>query len=80
MVYYMATRRTPPPEALDRPPKRKPAPKPKRSPVTFRLTEADEEELHKLAKRARLGASALARRIVEHYIREHAPRAGAKRR
>lgn len=48
--------------------------------MTFRLTEADEEELHRLAERAQLGASALARRIVEHYIREHAPRRGAKRR
>jgi hypothetical protein len=75
----MTAKRTPPPEALNRPPVRKPPPKPKRSPVTFRLTEADEEELHRLAKRAQLGASALARRIVEHYIREHAPRTGAKR-
>jgi predicted DNA-binding protein len=65
----------PPPEAFRRPP----VPKPKRSPVTFRLTEADEDALHALAKRAQLGASSFARRIVEHYIREHAPHAGAKR-
>lgn len=71
----MAGKRTPPPEALNKPRKYKP----KRSPVTFRLTEVDEDALHALAERANLGPSALARRIVEHYIREHAPRAGAKR-
>jgi hypothetical protein len=74
-MYYMRRKRTPPPEALNKPRERKPI----RSPVTFRLTEADEEALHALAKRAQMGASALARRIVEHYIREHAPRTGAKR-
>jgi hypothetical protein len=47
--------------------------------VTFRLTEVDEDALHALAERAKLGPSAFARRIVEHYIREHAPRAGMKR-
>lgn len=72
----MAGKRTPAPEALNKP---RPAPKPKRSPVTFRLTEADEDALHALAGRAKLGPSAFARRIVEHYIREHAPRSGAKR-
>jgi hypothetical protein len=41
--------------------------------VTFRLTEADEDALHILAQRAKLGSSAFTRRIVEHYIRQHAP-------
>jgi hypothetical protein len=44
--------------------------------VTFRLTEADEAALHVLAARAKLGASAFARRIVEQLH----PRAGAARR
>ena len=66
----------PPPEALNKPR----AHKPTRSPVTFRLTEADESALHALAARAKMGASALARRIVEHYIREHAPRRMTKGR
>ena len=65
----------PPPEALNTPRARKPP----RSPVTFRLTEADEDALHALARRAQLGASAFARRIVEHYIREHAPRTATRR-
>jgi hypothetical protein len=65
----------PPPEAMNKPRERKAI----RSPVTFRLTEVDEDALHALAERAEMGASAFARRIVEHYIREHAPRTGAKR-
>jgi hypothetical protein len=73
----MAAKRTPPPEALAR--RQGHTPKPKRSPVTFRLTEADEDALHALAKRAQLGPSAFARRIVEHYIQEHAHSVGAKR-
>lgn len=72
----MRGKRMPPPEALNQPRERKPT----RSPVTFRLSEADEDALHALAARAQLGASAFARRIVEHYIREHASRSGAKRR
>lgn len=55
-------------------PRERRARKPPRSPVTFRLTEADEGALHMLARRARLGPSAFARRVVEHYIRQHAPR------
>ncbi len=39
--------------------------------VTFRLSDPQLEELRALAKRAGLGSSALARRIVEHYIAEH---------
>jgi len=50
-----------------------------RSPITFRLTEADERALHALAVRAKMGASALARRIVENYIQDHARRSGARR-
>jgi hypothetical protein len=73
----MADKRMPPPEALNRLSKK--PPKPKRSPVTFRLTEADEDALHELAGRAQLGPSAFARRIVEHYIRQHAPSKGGKR-
>jgi hypothetical protein len=71
----MRATRMPAPEALNRPRDLVPA----RSPITFRLTEADEEKLHKLARRARLGRSTLARRIVEHYIQQHAPRPGRKR-
>jgi len=52
-VYYMRRKRTPPPEALNKPRERKPI----RSPVTFRLTEVDEEALHALAKRAQMGPS-----------------------
>lgn len=75
-AYYMTRTRTPPPEALRRPPR---PPKPVRSPITFRLTEADERALHALAVRAKMGASALARRIVENYIQDHARRSGARR-
>ena len=73
----MRVKRMPSPQELNRPRLRR-VPKPPRSPVTFRLTEADEEALHRLARRAKLGASAFARRIVEHYIRQHAPRTGVK--
>lgn len=41
--------------------------------VTFRLDDAEHAALLTLAKRANLGHSALARRIVEAYIAEHAP-------
>jgi len=40
--------------------------------VTFRLSDPQFEELCALARRAGLGSSALARRIVEHYIAAHA--------
>lgn len=73
----MAAKRTPPPEALAK--RNASKPKPVRSPVTFRLTETDEDALHALAKRADMGPSAFARRIVEHYIREHAPSVAPKR-
>jgi hypothetical protein len=63
----------PAPETLGVPRPKARKRKPVRSPVTFRLSEADEVALHRLAKRARLGPSAFARRIVEHYIRQHAP-------
>jgi hypothetical protein len=69
----MIGKRMPSPETLSKQRVRKPSPKPKRSPLTFRLTEADEDALHALAERAQLGPSAFARRIVEHYIRQHAP-------
>jgi hypothetical protein len=65
---YMAARRTPSPEALGQ--RRKLS----RRVVTFRLNEAEHEALLGLAKRARMGHSALVRRIVEHYIAEHVPR------
>jgi len=68
----MRANRMPSPLELSRPRQRR-ARKPPRSPVTFRLTEADEDALHMLAQRAKLGSSAFARRIVEHYIRQHAP-------
>jgi hypothetical protein len=73
----MARKRTPSPEALAR--QGVHVPKPKRSPVTFRLTEDDEDALHALAERAELGPSTFARRIVEHYIQEHARSVTVKR-
>jgi predicted DNA-binding protein len=42
--------------------------------VSFRLSEPEYEALLALSKKAGIGHSALARRIVEHYINEHAPR------
>ncbi len=45
-----------------------------RQPVCFRLRDADHDALLALAERAGVGHSTLARRIVEHYIKEHAPR------
>lgn len=65
----MRRTRTPTPEQLN-PRRGRTAP---RSPVTFRLTAPYEDAFLLLARRARLGRSAFARRIVEHYIREHAP-------
>jgi hypothetical protein len=53
-------------------------PKKKRSPITFRLSEVHEAALHTLAESVDLGPSALARRIVENYIEQHAPRTRAK--
>ena len=41
--------------------------------VSFRLSDPEHELLLALAKRADIGHSALARRIVEHYLSEHAP-------
>jgi hypothetical protein len=72
----MKRSKTPPPEALRRPPRVR---KPVRSPITFRLAEADERALRALAVRAKMGSSALARRIVENYIQDHAHRPSAKR-
>lgn len=65
----MKRTRTPTPEELNpqRPGKKK------RSPLTFRLADAYEDAFLVLCRRADLGRSAFARRIVEHYIREHAP-------
>jgi len=61
-------RTTPSPKALaDRPP-------PSQRMVSFRLREPEHAALLALAERAGIGHSALARRIVEHYINEHAPR------
>ncbi len=60
--------RTPTPEELGvRPPPTS------RQVVTFRLDDDEHAALLTLAKRANLGPSALARRIVEAYIAEHAP-------
>lgn len=61
----MVQRRTPTPEELGRQ-----RPRSTRM-VTFRLSDPQLEELRALARRAGLGSSALARRIVEHYIAEH---------
>lgn len=41
--------------------------------VTFRLDDAEHDALLDLSKRANLGPSAFARRIVEAYIQAHAP-------
>lgn len=69
----MARARTPSPEALG-------APRPLASQrvVTFRLDDREHEALLGLAERAGLGHSALARRIVEAYINEHAPARNTK--
>jgi hypothetical protein len=42
--------------------------------ISFRLSDPEYDELQRLAHRAGMGHSALARRIVEHYINAHAPR------
>ena len=47
--------------------------------VTFRLNDDDHAALLALAERAGIGHTTLVRRVVEHYIQEHAPRRGAKR-
>lgn len=62
-------RSTPSPKALagDRTPRSKRM-------VSFRLSDPEHEALLALAERAGIGHSALARKIVEHYINEHAPR------
>lgn len=44
--------------------------------VTFRLSESDHAALVALAKRGKVGHTTLVRRVIEHYIQEHAkPRA-----
>lgn len=65
---YMAAPRTPKPAELARTTRQHP------TPVSFRLSTEDHNALVSLAERAHVGHSTLARRIVEHYIREHAPR------
>ncbi len=67
-MVYMARPRTPRPEVLGKPRVMS------RRVVTFRLHDADHDALLGLAGRAGIGHSALARRIVENYITEHAPR------
>jgi predicted DNA-binding protein len=62
----------PPPHEL----RRNKAPPPT---VTFRLNDEDHAELLLLAERGGMGHTTLVRRIVEHYIQEHAPRRGARR-
>ena len=48
--------------------------------VSFRLSDPEHAALLALAKRADIGHSALARRIVEHYLSEHAPQTQRSRR
>lgn len=48
--------------------------------VTFRLDDAEHDALLDLSKRASLGPSAFARRIVEAYIQAHAPSKNTKTR
>lgn len=64
-------RPTPGPESLAQPTQA--------TPVSFRLSEPYHDALLILARRARVGHSTLARRIVEHYIKEHAPRTARER-
>lgn len=42
--------------------------------VTFRIDEVDHAALVTIAKRAGIGHATLCRRVVEAYIREHAPK------
>ena len=53
--------------------------RPTQETVTFRLNGEEHAALLQLAARAQMGHTTLVRRIVEHYIQEHAPRRGAKR-
>ncbi len=46
--------------------------------ITFRIGKTNHAQLVELAKRAKLGHSALARRIVEHYIEQHAKTRGKR--
>ena len=46
--------------------------------ISFRLSDPEYDALGRLAKRAGLGRSALARRIVEHYVGEHGRRPGRR--
>lgn len=66
-VVRNARRALPAPEDLGRDTSR-------RLPISFRLTDADHDALLALAERAGVGHSTLARRVVEHYIREHSAR------
>ena len=59
---------TPPPKAFAN------ARKGSKRTVTFRLDDPDHAALLKLAKSADMGHATLARRIVEHYVREHMPK------
>ena len=47
--------------------------------ITFRLNGDEDTLLRAIAEAADIGPSTLARRIVEHYVREHAPRKTGKR-
>lgn len=47
--------------------------------ITFRLNDDADQILRLLAQRAGLGPSTLARRVIEHYVRDHAPRNARKR-
>lgn len=60
----------PAPEAFDRPESTKT--------ITFRIGKTNHAKLVALAKRANLGHSALARRVVEHYIEQHAGTRGKR--
>ena len=54
-------------------------PRPSQRLITFRLNDRDDRALRGLAKRAEMGPSTLARRIIEHYLQEHAPNRGGAR-
>lgn len=69
-LYYVKKKRMPGPETFSR--------GEATMIVTFRLSESDHAVLLRLAQRGKLGHSTLVRRVVEHYIQEHAKPRGRR--
>jgi hypothetical protein len=67
-MYNMKMRRMPAPAQLK--PRRN-----SRNLIAFRLNDDEDDALRALAATSGMGPSTLARRIVEHYLGQHAPRA-----